>query len=96
MRDQAAVNNVAMEILKVVYPLVVDIGCYSHTLDHVGKETEDSNKGLVLFCVLAISTHICMSPEMDKSYYTALANVWQPCFLHTCNGNVSIYVLSSF
>ena len=27
-------NNVAMQML---YPNVVDIGCFSHTLDHVGE-----------------------------------------------------------
>ena len=38
MRDRAAVNNVAMRILKVVYPNVLDVGCFSHTLDLVGKK----------------------------------------------------------
>ena len=32
MRDQASVNNLAMQTVKVVYPLIVDIGCFSHTL----------------------------------------------------------------
>lgn len=36
MRDRASVNNVAMQTLKIVYPLLLDIGCYSHTIDHVG------------------------------------------------------------
>ena len=36
MRDRASVNNVAMHTLKVVYPLTVDVGCFSHTIDHVG------------------------------------------------------------
>ena len=34
MRDRASVNNVAMQ---TVYPSVVDIGCFSHTLNHVGE-----------------------------------------------------------
>ena len=37
MRDRASTNNVAMHTLKIVYPLVVDIGCFSHTIDHVGS-----------------------------------------------------------
>ena len=37
MRDRASVNNLAMETVSVVYPFVVDIGCFSHTLDHVGE-----------------------------------------------------------
>ena len=37
MRDRASTNNVAMHTLKIVYPVVVDIGCFSHTIDHVGS-----------------------------------------------------------
>ena len=32
MRDIASTNNVAM---RIIYPNVVDIGCFSHTIDHV-------------------------------------------------------------
>ena len=38
MIDRAAVNNVAMQTLKVVYPSLFDIGCFSHTLDRVGEK----------------------------------------------------------
>lgn len=37
MRDRAATNNVALRTLKVVYPNLVDVGCFSHTIDHVGE-----------------------------------------------------------
>ena len=36
MRDHASVNNVAMRTVAIMYPQVMDIGCMSHTLDHVG------------------------------------------------------------
>ena len=36
MRDRASVNNVAMRTVAIMYPQVIDIGCTSHTLDHVG------------------------------------------------------------
>ena len=36
MKDRASTNNVAMNTLKIVYPSVVDVGCFSHTIDHVG------------------------------------------------------------
>ncbi len=36
MRDRAAVNGVAIRTLKVLYPSLIDIGCFSHTLDNVG------------------------------------------------------------
>ena len=37
MRDRASTNQVAVCTLKVVYPYILDIGCFSHTIDHVGK-----------------------------------------------------------
>lgn len=36
MRDRASVNSVAGRTLKVLYPDLLDIGCFSHTIDHVG------------------------------------------------------------
>lgn len=37
MRDRASVN-VEIRTLNVVYPKLLDIGCFSHTLDHVGEK----------------------------------------------------------
>ena len=37
MRDRASVNNVALRTLKVVYSLVVDVGCFSHTINLAGE-----------------------------------------------------------
>ena len=36
MRDRASVNNVAMVTVKVIFPEVFDVGCFSHTMNHVG------------------------------------------------------------
>ena len=38
IHDRASVNNVAMQTLKVVYPDVVNIDCFSHMLDLVGEK----------------------------------------------------------
>lgn len=38
MHDRAFVNSVAMRTLKIMYPQVMDIGCFSHTLDLVGTK----------------------------------------------------------
>ena len=38
MRDRAAVNDVAMRTIKILYNKVLDVGCFSHTLDHVGEK----------------------------------------------------------
>ena len=35
-RDRASVN-VAIQTLSLVYPIMLDVGCFSHTLDHVGE-----------------------------------------------------------
>ena len=37
MHDRASANGAAMRTVKVIFPMVVDIGCYSHTLD-VGEK----------------------------------------------------------
>ena len=37
MHDRASVNLVAMRIAKVIYQYILDIGCFSHTLDRVGE-----------------------------------------------------------
>ena len=38
MRDRASVNNVAMNTVSIVYSTLLDIGCYSHTLDRIGEK----------------------------------------------------------
>ena len=38
MRDRASVNSVAMRTVCVLYNRIFDVGCLSHTLDHVGKK----------------------------------------------------------
>ena len=56
MRDRASVNNVAVTTLKVVYPSILDVGCFSHTLDHVGEKflvttlTDFITAWISLFC----------------------------------------------
>ena len=37
MRDRVSVNNVAFRTFKFVYPLVVDVGCFSHTINLSGE-----------------------------------------------------------
>ena len=55
MRDRASVNGVAMRTLTVVYPKVLDVGCFSHTIDRVGEHfktpvlSEFSTSWIMLF-----------------------------------------------
>ena len=32
MRDGASVNNLAMGVMKIIYPNIMDVRCFSHTL----------------------------------------------------------------
>ena len=36
MQDRASVNSKAMTTVKVIFPEVFDVGCFSHIMDHVG------------------------------------------------------------
>ena len=38
MHDRASVNAVAMRTVQVIYPQILDIGCFSHTVNHVGGQ----------------------------------------------------------
>ena len=40
MRDEAATNGVAVRTLNVLYPKMMDVKCFSHTLDRVGEHFE--------------------------------------------------------
>ena len=35
MHDRASINSVAMRTIQVIYPQILDIGCFSHTVDNV-------------------------------------------------------------
>jgi len=37
MRDGASTNNVAVRTLSIFYPYMLDVKCFSHTLDRVGE-----------------------------------------------------------
>ena len=38
MRDRASSYEVAVRTIKLLYPNILDVGCFSHTLDHVGEK----------------------------------------------------------
>ena len=38
MRDRASVIKVAIKTLMIVYPKLVNVGCFSHTFNHVGEK----------------------------------------------------------
>ena len=70
MRDRASANNVAVQALKIVYPTVVDVGCFSHTIDHVGEKFNCST--LAEFVTLCSHT----APRLRCFGGLELARVW--------------------
>ncbi len=53
MRDGASVNGLAMGVVKVIYPHIMDVRCFSHTLDLVGDKFQTPL--LASFCSYWIS-----------------------------------------
>lgn len=54
MHDRASTNNVAMTTVKVLYPEILDVGCFSHSIHHIGER----------FCTPIYSDRVCHC--MDK------------------------------
>ena len=56
MHDRAAVNLVVMRTVSILYDGLMSVGCFSHTLDHVGKKMnvpvleEFTKSWISLFC----------------------------------------------
>lgn len=61
MRDRAATKNGA---LKVLYPNCVDIGCFSHTLDHVGEKFQTPVLEEILFQPGLVSFHTVLKTKL--------------------------------
>ena len=57
MRDRCSVNGVAMRTLKVVYPHVLDVGCFSHALDLAGKKFKTPNLDEFIKHWISLFTH---------------------------------------
>ena len=57
MHDRASTNNVAMRTVKVVYPSLIDVGCFSHTLDLVGEKFTTPHLSDFLSCWVTLFSH---------------------------------------
>ena len=81
MRDRASVNNVAMQTLKIIYPSIVDIGCFSHTIDHVGEQfktpilADFMNSWLTLFSH-SPNTRFLWKAQTGRSMATYSSTQW--------------------
>ena len=68
MHDRASVNMVAMRTISVVYNCMFDVGCLSHTIDHVGEHL--SVQVLNDFIKVWIALLPQNPPSMDNSYWS--------------------------
>ena len=57
MRDRASINNVASRMIKIMYPKLLDIGCYSHTFNLVGEKFRTCTSVLCEFTASWISLY---------------------------------------
>ena len=57
MRDRASVNGVAMATLRVVYPSLIDVGCYAHTIDIVGEKFQTPNLHTFIHLWISLFSH---------------------------------------
>ena len=66
-RDRASVNHVAITHLKILYPNLVDIGCFSHTLDHVGEKMATPNLEKLMKSWVSLFAHSARSRNAFKA-----------------------------
>ena len=66
-RDRASVNNVAKRHLKILYPNLVDIGCFNHTLDHVGEKMATPNLEKFMKSWVSLVAHSARSRNAFKA-----------------------------
>lgn len=69
MHDRASVNSVAVRMMKIVYPRMFDIGCFSHTIDHVGEHMhtpvlDDFMKGWISLFSRSIKTKLAWQTQI--------------------------------
>ena len=76
-RDQTLVNNLAMQTIKVVYLLIVDIGCFSHTLDHVGDNFITPNLKEFLHLWISLFSHSPKTGVLWRSQVGQSMVSWQ-------------------
>lgn len=81
MRDRASVNNVAMRTLKVIYPEILDIGCFAHTIDRVGEHFKVPHVSEFFTSWMAIFSHsskakILWKEQTGKSMLSYSSTRW--------------------
>ena len=57
MMDWASVNRVAMRTIKVVFPDMIDVRCYSHTIDLVWEKFHTPNLDTFIHLWISLFSH---------------------------------------
>ena len=81
MKDCASVNEVAIRTLKIVYPNLLSIGCFSHTIDRVGEHFSTPNLSEFIVSWISLFSHsprtrILWRDQTGKSMATFSATPW--------------------
>ena len=81
MKDRASVNEVAVRTLKIVYPNLLSVGCFSHTLDRVGEHFLTPNLSDFITSWISLFSHspktrILWRDQTGKSMATYSATCW--------------------
>ena len=57
MRDRASVNGVATRTIKIIFPDILDVGCYSHTIDLAGDKFKAPNLDSFIRLWISLFSH---------------------------------------
>lgn len=81
MRDRASANGVSMCTIKVLFPNILDVGCYSHTLDHIGEHfnvphLEESTRLWISLFSHSLQTRLEWKNETGKAMATYSETRW--------------------
>ena len=68
MRDRASVSNAAMDIVTVMYPKLLDIGCLSHMFNLVGERFKPPTLNLLFTLWISLFAH---SPKVKALWKEA-------------------------
>ena len=82
MHDRASAKSVTVRNMKVLYPLFMDIGCYSYTIDHIGEFNSSTSRLCtnLVYCGSACSptanAHLLWRTKTSMSIKTFSSTRW--------------------
>ena len=85
MKDRTAVNETAIHTLKVVYPNLLSVGCFSHTIDRVGEHFNVPNLSEFITSLISLFSHspktrFLWLEQTGKSMATYSPTQWWSCW----------------